>query len=237
MIITLPSSYKEDLLVKVGQKVDFKTPFFKKKIQKEIGLSLAEKLRISPQKIFVYLKKFVGEKINKGEILAEKKTLFTVRRYRSEYQGEIKEIDHQEGKVLIKINSGKDEFVTAPFKGEILEIDKETIKIKVNRGKEFTAKEITADFGGEVTYLKPTTEYCEEEINNKIVVGQSLSSYLQVKLEALGVKGFVLLHRLPEKTDLPWGQLKNITDWEKIIAANFPYCLVDKKNSKIYFYA
>ncbi len=65
-------------LLKVGQKVDFETPFFAGRKSEDVTILIAEKMGIPPAKIFTYLKKFVGDTVKKGDILAAKKGLLTV---------------------------------------------------------------------------------------------------------------------------------------------------------------
>jgi len=237
MILTIDVDDTKDLIIKPGQKVDFDTPLKEKKYPQEIKILIAQFLDIPPQKIFVYLKKVVGEKIKKGELLAEKKGFFSRKKCISQYDGIIKEINHQEGFLLIESHSDIDEVTPAFFKGEIVALESNKIKIKVGHYKSFELKQATDDFGGKIFYLNSSIVLSEEETIDKIIVSQSISSYGQTKLETLGIKGFVILYPLPEKTFLPWAKLKNITDWQTINDLNFPYCIINKKGGKIYFYS
>src|SRR3990167_9049048 len=101
MTISFSLSLKDKPLIKVGQEVDFTTPLIKKGAQEEKTIPISSALRISPSKIFLYLKKFVGDEIKQGELVAEKKTLFDKRQYLSEYDGTIKEIDHENGNLIV----------------------------------------------------------------------------------------------------------------------------------------
>lgn len=240
--MTIQVNYNEsdEVLVKVGQRVDFDTPFIKKKNKAEIKILIAQRLKLSPTKIFQTLKKFVGDTVEKGDLLAEKKSLFSHQRLISDHRGTVKEIDHREGYLLLTSDQDKKQVKNAYFKGEVVEIGKNKIKIKIDQIKEFPLKEASAEFGGKVFYFKSNNkirEVEEGEIEKKIILAEKLSSYQQLKLEALGGVGFVCLHQLPETSMSHFARLETIDDWKKILDLNFPYCLVDKKNSKIYFYA
>jgi hypothetical protein len=242
MIITI-NLPKNELMIKIGQTVDFNTPLIKKQKIEEIKFDISKKLNVTPGKIFQYLKKFVGDEIKKGELLAEKKGLFGKTRVMSETDGVIKEINHNDGCLSLTVTGQNSKTQAAFFKGEITEIEKESVKIKVNHGKEFGLKAAINDnglalfFGGEVFYFaNRELSLTEDDVANKVVVSESLIGYVQVKLEALGAGGFIVLHHLHEKTDLPAVQLKNIDDWQEIMKLKFPYCIVDRKNNKIYFY-
>jgi len=52
----------------------------------------------------------------------------------------------------------------------------------------------------------------------------------------LGGIGFITLTRLPEQSSKPQAQIKIIEDFKKVLTLKYPYCLVNKKDSKIYFY-
>ena len=114
MTIELKIPFSVHLLVKEDQLVDFKTPFFEFKTKKDINISVAKKLSIKPDKIFRYLKKLVGETIEKGEIIAEKKTFLSSKKIVSSHSGLIKEINHDLGEITLEINE-KDEDTTLLF--------------------------------------------------------------------------------------------------------------------------
>ncbi|MDO8741813.1 MAG: hypothetical protein Q7J11_01565, partial [Candidatus Roizmanbacteria bacterium] len=99
MLISVPISTADHCLLKEGQQVDFDTPFLEKKVEEEINISIAKNLGVSPQKIFHYLKKFVGESIEKNETIAINKGIFTSKKIVSKYAGQIKEINHSDGSI------------------------------------------------------------------------------------------------------------------------------------------
>lgn len=230
--IDIPDGVK--CLLKAGQNVDFDTDFIERKTSKEIIVHLAKKIGIRPTRIFQHLKKFVGENIKKGEIIAVKKNLFSTERFVCDEDGIIKEIDHNEGKIIIDCLSSKESIKKAFFKGEISEIKNNQIILNVKDGQEFNIKSASCDFGGKVYYLKSGA--VAANIANKILLSEKITAYLQTKVEALGGIGFVNLIKLPEESSKPQTQIQNIEDFKKISTLEYPYCLISKKNSKIYFY-
>lgn len=233
--IAYPSSFK--CLLKNGQEVDFNTPYLEKDISVDIAIPVAKKLGVNPAHIFRYLKKYVGEKIDKGEILALKKGLFTTLKVVSENEGIIKEIDHQHGMVLISTINEKTTTINAFFKGEVVAVKNGKIILKVKKGEKFLIKTSTDNFGGELFYLKDRyLPFSGDQLSEKIVLAESVNDYLQSKIEALGATGFILLTQLPQPSNLHFARIKNIDDFKKILKLDFPYCLITKENSTIYFY-
>ncbi|MBI4225484.1 hypothetical protein HY612_00015 [Candidatus Roizmanbacteria bacterium] len=237
MIITLFIPDDAKCLLKPGQDVDFNASFYEEKSRSEVNIAVSKKLHIPSDKIFKYLKKFVGDQINKGEVLAEKKSLIKSYFIISEYTGIIKEINHHDGNVIISTSKPQDNQVGAFFKGEVLEILKNQLKIKVGETKEFNLKQASENFGGRTFYLDDASKpISAPQASNKIMVIESITTYLKTKAEALGIKGFITLKSPPQDSDVPKAQIKNIEDFKKILQINLPYCLIDKQYSKIYFY-
>lgn len=236
MIITYPIPENTNCVVKKGAKLDFDTVLFEKKISKEIILNVARDLEINPKNIFRHLKKLVGEKIEKDDLLAIKKNLFSSKKVRSPNNGIIKEIDHNQGVIILETFDKKKAQVLSPFKGEVEEINKDSIKINLTKGEDFTLKKSSSDFGGEIFYLEDNSLLSSNDLGKKIILTDNISSYLQMKAEALGIIGFITLQDLPEKTSVAAAQVKNIDDMKKIRKLKFQYCAINGKSAKIYFY-
>ncbi len=231
--IEIPDGVK--CLLKSEQMVDFGNPFLERKTRIEKDIFLAKEMGIEPDKIFHYLKKFVGENITKGEILATKKDFFSTHKVICDYDGVIKEIDHSEGKVILVSYSDEKKTLPAFFKGEVLEVKKNSLSLKVQDGLEVEIKKTDEDFGGEVFYFKDNL-LTSAKIGGKILLASEISSYLQAKAETLGTVGFVTLIKLKDSPSLPQAQIKEINDFKKIIEAKYSYCLITKKSCRIYFY-
>lgn len=239
MIIKLPIPENIHLLIKKDEEVDFKTPLFEDVSFEKTKINISEKLKIKPEKIFHYLKKFVGEKIKKNEVIAEKKGLFFDKKIISPTDGIIEEINHHDGTVIIKIKSDKKSLYFSPIKGKIVSIAKDFLEIKVKKGEFFLLKEKSKKtLGGEFFYFESSLFFKtkSENVENKIIIAEKLSSFEQTKFEALGSVGFLTIESLPQKTELISLRLKNIEDLNKIKNNNFLYFLVLKNFDKIYLY-
>jgi len=223
-------------LVKERAKIDFQTPLLEKKTVKELEINVVQKLDVDPKNIFRHIKKLVGEKVEKDDLLAEKKGLFSTKKFFSPTGGVIREIDHNLGIIIISTTGKEKNKILSPFKGEVEKVSKDSLQIKIGKGEEFVVKNPSSDFGGEVIYFDPSSTQSVSEVSKKIVLTDNITSYLQVKTEAMGAKGFVTLDKLPEKTDLPSASLKNPEDFKKIRKLDYPYCTIAVQSAKIYFY-
>lgn len=237
MIISIPIPDKSKCLIKIGDKVNFDTPFYEQSSSKSVTIEVSKRLNISSSTIFHHLKKLVGDSIKKGEVLAAKKGFLTTIKIISEFDGIIKEIDHNKGICVLSVEEQKYSKTTAFFKGEAHNIDSHTIQIKVKSGKEFPLKKSDESFGGKTLYLDKNNEQTiNSDCDNHVCISESITLYAQTKTEALGINGFITLSSLPNSTSLPFSQIKNIEDMKKIFQYAFPYCIILKEKSTIIFY-
>ncbi|EKE13986.1 MAG: hypothetical protein ACD_12C00724G0008 [uncultured bacterium] len=236
MLINIPLSVSDHCLLKEGQTVDFETPFLQKKVEEEINISIAKNLSVPPEKIFHYLKKFVGESIEKNEIIALNKGVFTTKKIVSKYSGLIKEIDHSNGSITILSKTEIENTVNSYFKGTVNKIRKNELIIEVNKGEQFPVKNASKNFGGKTFYSERNYDLKTENVFNSIVVCENITSYYKAKAEALGCQGFLSLTKLSEETGAFYAQLKNINDYKKIIKIKFAYCTILSNSSTIYLY-
>src|SRR3989339_1649890 len=137
MLITIALTDSDRCLLKEDQEIDFDKPFLQKKVEEEINISIAKNLDVPPQKIFHYLKKFVGESVEKNDTLAINKGIFTTKKIISKYSGLIKEINHSDGSITILSKTETENTVNSYFKGKINKIKKNELSIEVNKGEEF----------------------------------------------------------------------------------------------------
>ncbi len=236
MLISFPVSTFDHCLLKEGQMVDFDTPYLEKKIEEEINILIAKNLGIPPQKIFHYLKKFVGESISKNEIIAINKGLLSVKKVVSKYSGLIKEINHSDGSITILNKTEIENTINAFFKGKVDKIKKNEISIEVDKGEQIPAKNVNRNFGGKVFYSNNNSDFLSENVFNSIIVCENITAYLKAKAEALGCQGFLSLSKLTEESGISYAQFKNINDYKKIIKLKFPNCTIVNASSIIYFY-
>src|SRR3990167_10763101 len=236
MLISISISVFDRCLLKEGQLVDFDTPFLEKKVEEEINVSIAKNLDVPPQKIFHYLKKFVGEAIEKNETIAINKGIFTTKKIVSKYSGLIKEINHSDGSITILNKIEVENTINSFFKGKVDKIKKNEVSIEVDKGEQLPAKNVSHNFGGKTFYSDNNSDFLSENVFNSIIVCENITSYFKAKAEALGCQGFLSLSKLTEDTEIPNAQLKNINDYKKIIKTKFTYCTIFSSSSTIYFY-
>lgn len=235
LIISIPKD--STCLLKLGQKVDFDKPFFESKKSKDVMIPVSKKLGVNSTKIFNHLKKFVGDSITKGELIAQKKGFLGDKSVVSEHDGFIREVNHNDGSLLITAYSSTESQSKTYFKGEVVDVKKDQLILEVGDAKEFIVKNANDNFGGEMLYMKSVDQPMSAlELTNKIIFTEALTPYLRTKSEALGVKGFVSLKNPPESGINFHAQLKHSEDFSKIMNSGFPYCVVDKQYSKIFVY-
>ena len=238
MIIKIPLSDKYKILIKEEQSVDFDTLLVKKVDKKDLKIHLAQELDIQPSKIFLSMKKNVGEKINKGDILAVKKSFLSEKKYVCDFDGIIKEINHDDGSVIITSSNEKLKPENSFFKGIINKIQQNEIELKVETYVKYELKESNENFGGEVLLInnKSISDVKEESAKNKIIITKRIEPYNQVRLEVLGAKGYVTLENLRHKLEIPHAMLLKENDLNDISKTNLPYCTIVKQDNLIYFY-
>jgi hypothetical protein len=239
MTLTFSVDHDGELLIKTGQKINFGDPLVRKKEEEEIRIPLANILKINPKAIFKSLKKFVGDTVQKGEMLAEHKGMLSTKHYVSEVSGIIKEINHDEGSIVIEAEGDKAETLQAFFTGEIQGIDKGAITLKTQKNKEFPTQEATTTFGGMVLFVDSANiaTLNEDDVQNKVVFAEKMMPYDTVKLETLGANGFVVQQSFGETKPSVGAIVTAIDHWETVKKGTYPYCIISGKHNTIYFYA
>lgn len=225
-----------DILIQEGDTVDYSTPFIKNGKIEEIKISLASNLGFDPDKIFMYLHKFVGDPVKKDELLAEKKAFLSSQQYYSEFEGSIKEINHYDGSVTIVSKLEESAEISCYFQGKVSAIDTKTLLLEVKHGKEYALREKAPPFGGRVLYFQNTQQITEELVNNTVVMADSLTPFDMVKLEALGASGFVLLQQPDDEPTMPFAVFKQIQEYEHALKQQFSSCIIGADSTTIYFY-
>ncbi len=232
MIITLTLPKNAHLKAKKGEIINFGDPLYEIETCQEIIINIVDKLGIKPENIFRYVVKIIGEQVKKGELLAKKKELIRTKKIYSDYNGLIREINHQTGEVLLAVDINDQKIIRSNFKGVIDDIRKNQLKIKIENGKEFELKDINQNGGGEVFYFKEESFFfsiSEEQIENKIIVVENLKAHIEAKCEALDCSGFLFLGgNLP--TNLPAAKIKNIDDYQQIVKLEKKYTFFSKED-------
>jgi hypothetical protein len=246
MSLNIAVPFVGDLLIKKGQEVDFTTPFCKRTSTELVHITLSSVLNTEPKNIFQYLKKFVGDEIKKGDLVAEKKNMLSKKKYTSQHDGVIKEINHEEGTLTIEVLGQEQDTQYCFFRGEIQDLEKKqeegmhlaVIKLKTEHHKEYELKEVSENFGGEILRCTDPikAKLSSEDVEHRVVVDDRIPSYEQVKYEALGAQGFVMVHSLPEKSNAAYAILKHKEEYDEIMKSTLSLCLVNKVTNKVYLY-
>ena len=237
MNLTIYIPNHQELLVSVGQDVDLKSPFLKKSSPTNVVLKISESLGFRPERIFKFLKKFVGETVKKGELLAEYKTFLSSKQFVSNFEGLIKEVNHQTGTLLIETATDQKNIIPCFFQGTVIGIDGNLLQLQVNELVKYQTQPQKTYTGGQVTYHKDKNKLTEETISNKFICVDAIKLFDQVKQETLGANGFITLSDLKKETKLPKIKIKKIEDFKQILDGHLPYCITGEDDTTIYFYA
>ena len=211
-IIRLPIPSQAKVLVEIGDKISLKTCLVEADLRSgEEIIPLASLLHISPSRIPQYLKKAIGEEVQNGDLLAEKRSLFISSAVKSPLKGKIKEIDLKMGTLTLVYTdlSGiteKRRRISSPVAGKISAIDKNGIDIEVEghvlRAIKGEGEEVTGDLdyisGSETDIFD-----IDSEVNEKIVFCRGLPEEGVVKLEVLGAAGCII-QKAGNNLSLPW---------------------------------
>lgn len=238
--ITFTIDSVSTLLIKPDQTVDFKTSLAKAAQSKTYRIHVSRFLGTDPKDIFLHLQKVVGESVAKNEVLAEKKTTFGKKQYQSEWSGIVREINHQEGVVLIESSTEIDDVRLAYFKGRVTDVtDDLTVTLEVARSVSFPLKSAGCGFGGEVKHAPDESQlsgYTTDDVRGKVIIVDSIKPIDAIRLEVLDEAGTVILNQTSPDMPRNIARVLNISDWHKIQKIDLPYCIVDAKQATIHFY-
>lgn len=239
MTITFSISTPGSLHIKAGQSVDFDTPLIKSETTESFRVNVSEELGIPNEKIFMYTSKIVGDVVVANEIIAERKTTFGTKKIASPKAGIIKQIDHETGTLVVEAVSEKSNTVLAHFKGTVKELKGMMVTLEVSSSENYSLKDVVADFGGEILYREKQrlTDLSEDNLQNKVVITESIRPAEAVRLDVLGIRGLISKEDIKEKEGVNSAELEDKTLWEDLIKTSHTHCIVDKKNCKLYLYS
>lgn len=211
-IVHLPISKSTKLLVDVGEKITSNTTIAEEAVrEKEEIISVAKILHVKPVNISKYFKKRVGEYIKKGEVLAEKKSLFSSCVLKSPISAKLAGMDLKKG-TLTLLRDLKDcaRKVTSPFPGKVKSITKTYIEVEME-GEVYNAyKGGGREAVGKLYYLesdKLSVLDITLDVDGCIIACRSITEAALVKLEVLGAVGLILLKLPQEYTSITWVQV------------------------------
>ena len=233
MIIDITLDPGKKVAIKVGEKVDFSTPLYTSREKSEERIEVAGLLSIHPKRIFHHLKKNVGDRVILGDVLAEKKSLFTDKKITSHIEGVITEIDHIEGIILIETQK-ESQPERCWFAGYVEEISKKQIRIKIGKNHVVEAKYVERDFGGMAWFFSERADATPEY---PIGIVERATEYSVAKLEALGGRGLITTYKFEGTTLLPKAEFKLKDSYKEAVSRQFSYCFAQAHHSTIIFYS
>lgn len=167
------------LLIKKGDKVarDGKLAEFEEEITAQIPL--LKHIKAKPQELKKYLLKKVGDKISAGEIIAQKKNIFSKKSFKSPVKGVIKAYDEEKGILTVAVQSLK-HTLKSPVAAVINDIDENTIILDY-KGSVYQGKEAGGGKVGTVYILSGRNENVEivkinKNMEHGILVGYRWSA-------------------------------------------------------------
>ncbi len=216
--VHFPISPLAKILVKVGENVSEDTVLMEDSglTPQETIINISQLLKIKPETIHRYLRKKIGEEVLMGEALVVVRSFFSSKIVKSPISGRIKEIDLTKGTLSLvdrgefrerkKIKShirGRVKNITRTFLE--LEVDGEVFGILGGRGDDVVGKLVFAP-----KESLGILDVLDEDMEEAIVASQKLSPDVIVKLEVIGVKGFIT-GLAAIKSDLPWVEVGSET--------------------------
>lgn len=210
-IINLPIPSSAKVTVAAGDSITNKTTIAKIGESRVIEtIHLAKLLGVSNNQISKYIRKTIGEKIAAGDILAEKKGLFSSSVVRSPLNGKIAEMDLSQGILsLVKYSKEEREDLVSPVAGKVIGVGKSAIEIETEnhlfKGVKGEGKSVI----GDMRYIDvPEVGILDfhDNIENSIVMCGSAGEATLIKFSVLGVLG-VILQKTGANMVLPWMQV------------------------------
>lgn len=234
MTIEIEIDPNRESVIKAGMKVDFDTPLYTSQERTSVRVEVAETLSIHPKHIFSHLVKNTGDQVEKGEIIALKKQLFSTQTVVAQASGIITEVDHIDGVVLIESDPAIETVETCWFAGEVVSAMKGKLTIKIGRHIVAQATRVSDIFGGELWFLRDENSIIP---SFPVACGEAINSYEKAKLEALGVRGAVTTGVIEFETQFPTAQLKDKNVFDHVKQKGLSYCVTQAHHSTIIFYS
>jgi len=165
---------------------------------------------IKGEKIPKYLKKNIGEFVKKGEIIAEKRQVFSQLLLKSPMDAKLREIDLKKGTLTLEPSEGKSEKIVTPVHGRVknispgyveMEIEGAVFPVLTGSGKDVTGT-IKHVKGERIGILDVW-----EEVGENVLLCENISGELVAKLEVVGVSGLITAKKVSSGIEIPTGQV------------------------------
>lgn len=198
--ITIPTQSDWRVLVKTGSSLTLETSVAqtggatgeaaRKDTSKSHVIPLAKTLSFSPDKIFKFLKKSIGQEVKKGDVVAAKSGVLSHKKFVSEFSGIITSINHHTGDITIEEHPESiSTDIPALVVGTVDSVGETEIHVKVKEVKKVTlAVGLHRRIGARVliTANEKASALTLPEVAGSVVVVPQCAPYVLAKLEALG---------------------------------------------------
>ncbi|MBI4066842.1 hypothetical protein HY407_00510 [Candidatus Gottesmanbacteria bacterium] len=228
---------KAEIVVSPGENIKREELLAKTRdVSSIIEIELAKILGVTPQKISKFLKKKIGEKVARGELIAHKKSLFSTIEIKSPEEGIIEEINLKDGNLIFKKNISDEKKVLSPFSGKISEISEKNIIIECEIEEEYEGEKalgqrvwgklqhIKGDFVGVLEVM--------EDIEESIILVNNITSAALAKLDALGANG-VITNRTFEEMPITYISVSKNT-FSKLGEHTGREIMIDPETNKVF---
>jgi len=197
---SLPIILPENFVAKVtvGKKVTEGEIIAQKK-QAPTGkiLPIAKFLGTPPNKTLKFLKKKPGDRVEKGELLAEKNGVLNGKKLISAFSGTILRLEEDTGDLYIVTDEGEkqDEIsIVSPVAGKVVFCDNTKIVIETDKNGIVSEKVSGENANGELFLIEGDeidSSKLTEKISGKIVLGKKFDKTAVYKTLAMGAVGII----------------------------------------------
>lgn len=201
---------------------------------------LSNILKFKPEKIFKHLKKNIGDKIYKGDVLAIHDGIFSTKKYIADLDGLLTGVNHLTGEVTLEQASSDTH--SAPIlslaEGTVGTIHNGVMQCKVGKVLTIELKEVVEKrFGGRtiVTDNAHATTLTLPQVQGSVIIAPDFSEYVLSKLSALGATHIITPKDISTSTTIDC-VLNNPDDIQTIIdfAPHAVYANASEKHLTFY---
>ncbi|MCR4329396.1 MAG: hypothetical protein NUV65_02520 [Candidatus Roizmanbacteria bacterium] len=200
-----------------------------------VTVDVAQELSIPAKDIFKYLTVTLGDMLEEGTVIAQKKGLFHTTRLQSPLKAEVRSIDHTQGTVtLMRSLMQKDAFLLeGVFEGK--EHGEILLKVKdgLVSGVDFA---VNRTFAGPVSYVHDDPSVGLEMCKDRIVVTETDSSIEIAKIVSMDPVALVTGTVVYYSSAVPLVKLHSDA-LKEAMRHTFPKCIYFANDKVLYWYA
>lgn len=200
-----------------------------------VTVEVASELSIPVKDIFKYLTVTLGDMLEEGTVIAQKKGLLHTTKLYSPLKAEVRSIDHTQGTVtLMRSYTQEDAFLLeGVFEGK----DKGEVLLRVKEGMvsevDFAVNRM---FGGDVSYVHSEPSVELELCKDKIVVTETDSSIEMAKIVSMDPVALITGTVVYYSSSIPLVKLKPAA-LKEVMKKHYPKCIYFANDKVLYWYA